>query len=148
MIQQTEAFDYALLRVVPRIDRGETLNAGVMLYCRARRYLGARVHLDADRLRMLDPTADITAIEDALQTVAAICVGDATAGPAITLDLGQRFRWLAAPRSTVIQASPTHTGLTTDPEAEVGRLLRLLVLPPTIPVTTPRPPLLARCRPT
>ncbi|MFC4009946.1 DUF3037 domain-containing protein [Nonomuraea purpurea] len=131
MTWQPEAFDYALLRVIPRIDRGETLNAGVLLYCRARRYLGARIHVDADRLRLLDPATDIAAIEHALRTIAAVCAGDAAAGPPVTLDPGQRFRWLTAPRSTVVQASPTHTGLTIDPDAEVDRLLHLLVLPPT-----------------
>ena len=126
-----ETFEYAVLRVVPRVERGETLNAGVLVYCRQRDYLGSRVHLDADRLRALDPTADPAAIEHALRTAAGVCDADPDAGPAGEEDPGSRFRWLTAPRSTVIQPGPAHTGLTADPEAELERLLGLLVLPVT-----------------
>jgi hypothetical protein len=118
-----------VLRVVPRVDRGESMNAGVLLYCQARGFVGARVHLDGDRLRALDPNADPIAVEHALHTAAGICDGDAAAGPAGEEDPGRRFRWLTAPRSTVVQPGPVHTGLTTDPEAELDRLLRVLVLP-------------------
>jgi len=123
-------FEYAVLRVVPRVDRGESMNAGVLLYCRARGFLGARVHLDVDRLRALDPTADAEAVEHALQTAAGICTADADAGPAGEEDPGKRFRWLTAPRSTVVQPGPVHTGLTDDPDADLDRLLERLVLPP------------------
>ncbi len=122
-------FEYAVLRVVPRVDRGESMNAGVLLYCQLPPFLGARVHLDADRLRALDPTADPGAVEHALRTAAGICDADPDAGPAGEEDPGRRFRWLTAPRSTVVQPGPVHTGLTADPEAELERLLRLLVLP-------------------
>ena len=124
-----DPFEYAVLRVVPRVDRGESMNAGVLLYCRSRSFIGARVHLDGDRLRALDPTADPAAVEHALRTAAGICDGDAAAGPAGEEDPGRRFRWLTAPRSTVVQPGPVHTGLTGDPEAELERLLGLLVLP-------------------
>jgi hypothetical protein len=117
-------FEYAVLRVVPRIERGESINGGVVVYCRDLDYLGARVHLDADRLRALDPGADVEAVAAALQSVAGTCEG---AGRAAGEDIGRRFRWLVAPRSTVVQAGPVHTGLTTDPAAETERLLRLLV---------------------
>lgn len=137
MTGRPQVFDYALLRVIPRVDRGEILNAGVLLYCRALRYIGARVHLDTDRLRVLDPAADVPAIEHALRTITAVCAGDAGAGPAVALDPGQRFRWLTAPRSTVVQTGPVHAGLTTDPDAEADRLLRTLVLPPTDPPARP-----------
>jgi hypothetical protein len=124
-----EAFEYAVLRVVPRVERGESLNAGVLVYCRQRDYLGSRVHLDADRLRALDPTADPAAITAALQAAADVCSAAPGAGAAGREALGSRFRWLTAPRSTVVQPGPVHTGLTSDPDAEADRLLRLLVLP-------------------
>jgi hypothetical protein len=122
-------FEYAVLRVVPRVERGEALNAGVVVYCRQRDYLGSRVHLDVDRLRALDPTADAAAIEKALQAAADVCAADPASGAAGREALGSRFRWLTAPRSTVVQPGPVHTGLTDDPEAETERLFRLLVLP-------------------
>lgn len=116
-------FEYALLRVVPRVDRGEMFNAGVLLYCRPLRYLSSRVHLDPDRLLALDPSADAAAIRRALQ--AASDVDTAPTGD----EIGPRFRWLTAPRSTVVQPGPVHTGLTSDPDGDADRLLRLLVLP-------------------
>ena len=125
-----DPFEYAVLRVVPRVDRGESMNAGVLLYCQARAFLGARVHLDVDRLRALDPTADHAAVEHALRTAAGVCTGDEDAGPAGEEDAGKRFRWLTAPRSTVVQPGPVHTGLTDDPDADLDRLLDRLVLPP------------------
>jgi hypothetical protein len=124
-----DPFEYAVLRVVPRIDRGESMNAGVLLYCQARSFVGARVHLDRDRLRALDPSADLPAVEHALRTAAGICDGDSASGPAGEEDPGRRFRWLTAPRSTVVQPGPVHTGLTSDPESELEHLLRVLVLP-------------------
>ena len=126
-----DTFEYAVLRVVPRVERGEALNAGVLVYCRQRDYLGSRVHLDLDRLRALDPTADAAAIEKALQAAADVCAADPAAGAAGREELGSRFRWLTAPRSTVVQPGPVHTGLTDDPAAETERLFRLLVLPVT-----------------
>jgi hypothetical protein len=124
-----DTFEYAVLRVVPRVERGELLNAGVLVYCRQRDYLGSRVHLDADRLRALDPTADPDAIRRALQAAADVGAADPASGAAGREALGSRFRWLTAPRSTVVQAGPVHTGLTDDPDAEADRLLQLLVLP-------------------
>ena len=120
-------FEYAVLRVVPRVDRGESMNAGVLLYCQARDFLGARVHLDADRLRALDPAADPAAVEHALRTAAGVCDADPSAGPAGEEGRGRRFRWLTAPRSTVVQPSPVHTGLTADPANELGRLYEQMV---------------------
>ncbi|WP_214407594.1 DUF3037 domain-containing protein [Pseudonocardia lacus] len=128
------AFEYAVLRVVPRVERGEAINAGVLLYCRALDYLGAAVHLDTSRLAALDPHADADAVGCALEAVAAQCsAGPASAarlaGPAGDEDRGRRFRRLTAPRSTVVQAGPVHTGLTADPAADLARLLTALVLP-------------------
>ncbi len=124
-------FEYAVLRVVPRVDRGESMNAGVLLYCRSRAFLDARVHLDVARLQALDPTADPVAVEHALRTAAGVCAADADAGPAGEEDPGKRFRWLTAPRSTVVQPGPVHTGLTADPQVDLDRLLERLVLPAT-----------------
>ncbi|MBD0844465.1 DUF3037 domain-containing protein [Streptomyces sp. TRM68416] len=122
-----EVFEYAVLRVVPRVERGECINAGVLVYCRARAYVGARTHLDEARLLALDPDADLPGVRAALDAVQRVCSGGATAGQAASDDAGRRFRWLIAPRSTIVQPGPVHTGLTTDPAAETERLLGLLV---------------------
>ncbi|HEY3630406.1 MAG TPA: DUF3037 domain-containing protein [Jatrophihabitantaceae bacterium] len=114
-------FEYVVLRVVPRVDRGESINAGVVVYCRALDYLGCRVQLDRDRLAALDASADADDIDRALTAVTDGC-HDAE-------EIGPWFRWLTAPRSTVVQPGPVHTGLTADPAGELDRLLALLVLP-------------------
>jgi hypothetical protein len=129
MSVEAQAFEYAVLRVVPRVDRGEAINAGVLLYCRPLRYLGARIALDTGLLLALDPAADVAGVERALAAAAGVCDGNG-AEPAGQEDIGRRFRWLTAPRSTVVQPGPVHTGLTRDPEAEIERLLRELVLRP------------------
>ncbi|MFD8394277.1 DUF3037 domain-containing protein [Streptomyces sp. NPDC059680] len=122
-----DVFEYALLRVVPRVERGECINAGVVVYSRARGYVGARTHLDEARLLALDPEADVAGIRAVLGAVERHCAGGAGAGQAAGDDAGRRFRWLIAPRSTVVQPGPVHTGLTTDPAGETERLLDLLV---------------------
>jgi hypothetical protein len=124
---EPQVFEYAVLRVVPRVDRGEAINAGILIYCRPSRFLAARVELDADRLLALDPSADIEAVRQALAAIAAVCEESAAAGQAGQQDIGRRFRWLTAPRSTVVQPGPVHTGLTRDPAAEADRLLGTLV---------------------
>jgi hypothetical protein len=134
-VSAPEVFEYAVLRVVPRVDRGEAMNAGVLLYCRPLRYLGARVLLDEALLLALDPAADVPGVERALAATAQVCAGppasdEAAAWPAEVQDIGRRFRWLTAPRSTVVQAGPVHTGLTADPDREIDRLLRALVARP------------------
>jgi hypothetical protein len=120
-------FEYALVRVVPSIERGEQINAGVLVYCRAKSFVGARVHLDEARLRCLAADVDVDGVRAALRGYAAICAGGDRAGQAAGDDPGRRFRWLTAPRSTIVQPGPIHTGLTADPAAEVDRLLDLLV---------------------
>jgi hypothetical protein len=122
-----DVFEYALVRVVPRIERGEQINAGVLVYCRAKSFLGARVHLDETRLACLDADVDMDGVRAALRGYEGICAGGAMAGQAAGDDPGRRFRWLTAPRSTIVQPGPIHTGLTADPEREVNRLLDLLV---------------------
>ena len=125
-----EPFEYAVLRVVPRVERGECINAGVVLYCQAERFLGARVHLDPARLMALDPGADLEAVRAHLEAFRSVCAGGPEAGAVGRLPLGERFGWLVAPRSTVVQPSPVHTGLTDDAEAELERLLSRMVLTP------------------
>ncbi|MFD8507084.1 DUF3037 domain-containing protein [Streptomyces sp. NPDC059687] len=122
-----DVFEYALLRVVPRVERGEFINAGVLVYCRAKSFVAARTHLDERRLLALDPGADVPGVHAALRAVEGVCAGGAAAGQAAHDDPGRRFRWLIAPRSTVVQPGPVHTGLTADPAAEAERLLDLLV---------------------
>jgi len=117
-------FEYAALRAVPRVERGECVNIGVILYCQARDFLAVAVHVDAARLQVLDPDVDVEGVTLAAQALQRTCDGE---GPAGQTSLGQRFRWLTAPRSTVVQAGPAHSGLTEDPVAELERLVGLLV---------------------
>lgn len=123
------AFEYAILRAVPRIERGECVNVGVIVYCQAQDFLAASVHVDADRLLALDPSADLEAIVNATEAVKATCAGATGPAslPAAGGTQGERFRWLTAPRSTVVQPGPTHAGLTDDPAAELARLYDDLV---------------------
>ncbi|CAL9611098.1 DUF3037 domain-containing protein [Streptomyces pilosus] len=120
-------YEYALLRVVPRIERGERVNAGVLVYCRRLSFVTARTHLDEARLLALDPAADLAGVRAALRAVEGVCAGGGAAGQAARDDAGRRFRWLIAPRSTIVRPGPVHTGLTADPAAEAERLLDLLV---------------------
>ncbi|MDQ1021183.1 DUF3037 domain-containing protein [Streptomyces afghaniensis] len=122
-----QIYEYAVLRVVPRVERGECINAGVLVYCRAESYVGARTHLDEARLLALDPRADVAGVRAALRAVEGLCAGGTAAGQAASDDPGRRFRWLVAPRSAIVQPGPVHTGLTRDPAAETERLLDLLV---------------------
>ncbi|GLZ39745.1 DUF3037 domain-containing protein [Actinokineospora sp. NBRC 105648] len=122
-------FEYALLRAVPRQDRGEAMNVGVLLYCAPLDYLRCRTHVDKERLLALDASLDLSVLADTLGLLCGACDGSANAAPVTGISVGQRFRWLTAPRSTLVQTSPTHTGLTTDPDADLDRLFRRLVLP-------------------
>ena len=122
-------FDYAIIRVVPRVEREEFVNAGVLLMCQSRRYLSARIHLDRARLAALDATLDPEALERYLKTVELICAGGDAAGPLGRLTQRERFDWLVAPRSTIIQTSPVHSGLCTAPEAALEHLLDAMVRP-------------------
>lgn len=122
-----QVFEYALVRVIPRPERGELLNAGVIVYCKPLAFLGACCVLDVERLRALDTTADVHGVQRYLASVETICRGDQSAGVVAQEEPGRRFRWLTAPRSTVVQPGPVHTGLTADPEEELERLVELLV---------------------
>jgi len=123
------AFDYTIVQVVPRVDRDERINAGVILFCPAAAFLGCRIALDAQRLRALAPDADVAAVEAQLEAVRAVCAGDAAAGPIARLSPSERFHWLSTPRSTVVQPSPAHAGLCDDPAAALDRLFATSVAP-------------------
>jgi hypothetical protein len=120
-------FQYAIIRVVPRVERGECLNAGVVLLCRPKRFLAARVALDPARLQALAPGVDQTTIEEHLVAIERVASGDPEAGPIAQLGQGERFHWIVAPSSTVIQASEVHTGLCEDPAVELEHLFERLV---------------------
>jgi hypothetical protein len=122
-----EPFQYALLRVVPDLERGEAMNAGVVLFCRRRGFLRARTSLDERRLAALAPQADAAAIARRLGDLERVAAGDATAGPVARLEPSERFGWLTAPASTVVQPSAVHTGLCEDPAAMLDRLFTRLV---------------------
>jgi hypothetical protein len=123
-----KVYEYATLRVIPDIERGEFMNVGVVVHCRALDYLGCRTYLDATRLDALSATLDLDGVRRALHGVDAVCCGGEAAGPAAGESPGRRFRWLTAPRSAIVQPGPVHAGLTDDPAAELDRLHGLLVL--------------------
>ena len=129
----SEAFSYALFRVVPSIARGEAVNVGAIVHCRRRDFLGVAIELDSERLRALDPGLDLEAVASHLTAIERIAAGDESAGPIAALDRSERFGALVAPASTVVQASPVHTGVTDDPAATLERLRAELVAPPAGP---------------
>ena len=120
-------FQYAVIRVVPRVERGECLNAGVVLFCRRRRFLAARTALDETALAALAPDCDPDEVRPQLATLERVAAGDGVGGPIAALEQSERFHWLTAPASTIVQPSPVHTGLTTDPAAELDHLFARLV---------------------
>jgi hypothetical protein len=120
-------FQYVVLRCVPRVDREEFVNVGVVLYCQQADFLGARSHVDRSRLEVLSPDLDVDAVHSALATVEAVCRGDESAGAAGRTPLGTRFGFVSAPRSTVVQPGPIHGGLTSDPGGQLDHLLERLV---------------------
>lgn len=120
-------FEYAALRAVPRVDRGDAVNVGVIVYCQKLDFLAASTRVEPGRLLALDPEADVDGIEAAVAAYACVCRGGSGAGAAGASSPGQRFRWLTAPRSTVVQPGPVHLGLTADPAAELARLVSALI---------------------
>ena len=120
-------FQYAAVRLVPRVERGEAVNAGVVLFCRPLRFLGARTELDESLLRALAPACEPGAVAKLLTTMERIAAGDPEGGPIAQLPPSERFHWLVAPASTIVQPGPVHTGLTSDPKSELGRLFAHLV---------------------
>jgi hypothetical protein len=121
------SFDYAIVRVVPRVEREEFLNAGVILYCLTRDFLGAAIELDESRLRALWPQADLALARRHLEAIPRICAGGPAAGPIGQLSQKERWHWLTAPRSTIVQVSPVHAGLCDSPEQALEHLLRTIV---------------------
>ena len=122
------SFDYAIVRVVPRVEREEFMNAGILVFCLERDYLAARIRLDAQRLKALWPAADVELVRDHLEAVRRICEGDVGAGPIAQLSRRERFHWLVSPRSTVIQTSPVHTGVCDATDALLDRLEKQFLL--------------------
>jgi hypothetical protein len=121
------AYDYAIVRLTPRVERGETINVGVILSCPERDFLAARIEIDEARVRALDAGFDLDAARGHLDAIPLICRGGPEAGPLGELTPRARFHWLVAPRSTIIQVSPVHTGRTGDPAAALERLVETLV---------------------
>ena len=120
-------YDYAVIRVVPRVERGEFINAGIIVCCATQEFLEARVALDAERLAGLDPLADAGTIEANLAVIPRICAGGPGAGPIGRLSVRERFNWLVAPRSTIIQTSPVHVGRGDDLDVALDRLIARMV---------------------
>ena len=123
-------FSYAVFRVVPRVERGERMNVGVLVFSRPADFLAVRTALDEDRLRALWPELDPAAVRPHLTALERVAAGDPDAGPIARLDTTTRFHWLASPASTIIQPSAVHTGLCGEPEQELDKLFRSLVLVP------------------
>lgn len=121
------SYSYAVVRVVPNVEREEFVNAGVVLFCEARDYLDARIDLDEARLAAVAPDADIATVKRHLDAIPRICAGGSDAGPIGELPIRERWRWLVAPRSTILQMSPPHGGVCDAPEREIERLLARLV---------------------
>ncbi len=121
-------FEYAIVQVIPRVERGEGLNAGIVLMCRPRRFIGARVALDEALLVAMAHDCDPEIVRAHLAAIEGIAAGDPDAGPIASLSAPERFHWLVAPSSTIIQPSAVHTGLTADPGATLEHLFRTLVL--------------------
>ena len=124
----SSSFSYAVFRVVPRVERGEAVNAGVVVFCRPLKYLAARTEVDETRLRALWPDVDVELVRSHLRAIERIAAGDPAAGPIAQLDVTERFHWLVAPSSTIIQPSPVHTGLCGDPDDELEKLFASLVV--------------------
>lgn len=124
------SFDYAIIRVVPRVEREEFINAGVLLFCLERDFLAARVEVNEPRLHALWPEIDAELVHQHLAAIPRICAGSPDGGPIARLSLRERFHWLVAPRSTIIQVSPVHAGLCESPERALDELFRQMVLVP------------------
>ena len=123
----SEPFQYAIVRIVPRVERGECMNVGVVFFCRPRRYLAARMALDEARLEAFARDIDLDEVRAHLEAMTRIAAGEPGSGPVARLEQSERFHWLVAPSSTVIQTSPVHTGLCEDPDATLDGLVEKLV---------------------
>ena len=126
-MQEKHLYDYAVIRVLPRVEREEFINVGVILYCASLNFLEAKCTVNEERLRAFALGADLNEVREHLGSVCRICAGDEDSGPIGRMSLGERFRWLTAPRSTVVQTSAVHTGLTGNPEQTLKKLVAQLV---------------------
>jgi hypothetical protein len=122
------SFDYAVVRIVPRVEREEFVNAGVVVFCPEANYLGARVRLNEGRLSAMAPHIDLELVHSRLAGLMAVCTGDASAGPVAKLGIRERFHWIVSPKSTILQMSAVHSGICAVPEKVLGRLFRELCL--------------------
>jgi hypothetical protein len=129
-IARRDPYGYALIRVVPRVERGECVNVGVVLFCRPRRYLDVRLELNRERLLALAPDLDLEAVARQLDLIARVSAGDSSAGPIAALPPAERFGWLTAPASTTVQPGPIHAGLSDDPAATLDHLFATMVRVP------------------
>lgn len=127
-MQDKHLFEYAVIRVVPRVEREEFLNVGIILYCKTKKFLACRYQVDKQKLEVLCPTLDCGDVEGHLQSFEQICVGKKGGSPIAALDIASRFRWLTATRSTIVQTSKTHPGFCTDPAQTLQKLFEHLVL--------------------
>jgi len=126
-VSAEHTYDYAIVRVVPRVERGERINAGVILSCPGLEFLDARIELDAAAVLVLDPRADVDLVRSTLGIIPVVCRGGPDAGPIGQLPQRARFRWLVSPRSTIVQTSPVHTGRASDPATCLERLMDRVV---------------------
>lgn len=124
----TNSYDYAIIRIVPYVERGECINIGIILFCRTCRFLGMLLHLDQQRLSVFAPQLDFPAVQQQLEHLQLVCDGKERSGPIGQLPQSERFHWLVAPRSTIVQPSSVHSGTCSDPEAILRDLLKKLVL--------------------
>jgi hypothetical protein len=127
-MQGNQLYEYAVIRIVPRVEREEFLNVGVVLYCRDQKYLKSAYHLNEKRIRLFCDKLDIQEVEEYLKTFERICAGEVNAGPIAKLPIAERFRWLTARRSTIIQTSKVHPGFTNNAQETLNKLFRQLVL--------------------
>ena len=124
----TNSYDYAIIRIVPYVERGECINVGIILFCRTRRFLGALIHVDQQRISALAPQLDLSMVAVQLEHLLQVCYGKSESCPIGQLPQSERFHWLVSPRSTIIQPSPVHSGICSDPEVTLQKLLQKLVL--------------------
>jgi hypothetical protein len=127
-MQDKHTFEYAIIRIVPKVEREEFFNVGVLLFSKRKKFLGIKFHIDATKLRALTPALEIAVLNEYLNAWELICNGKAAGGKIGALEISDRFRWLAACRSTMIQSSKTHPGLSDDPEEELNALFKAYVL--------------------
>jgi hypothetical protein len=126
-VPEQSSFDYAVIRIVPRVEREEFINAGVIVFCPEQRFLEARIRLDESRLKALWPDIDVALVRLHLEAFPKVSSGDPEAGPIARLSQRERFHWLVAPRSTIMQVSPVHTGLCEDPRRALENLVQQML---------------------